>query len=430
MATGPINYLAAMPQDDFLSGLAGGLKFGAGLRQMQSEAEAQQFRLQQQQQMQSDLSALAANPAATGRDYAAMMTRYPALSENLKRAWDAQSADQQQGSLSTLAQVTAALHAGRPEVGAQVMRDQATALRNSGDVQGAKTMEDMARLSELDPDVARMQAGLMAAAIPGGDKILNGLTGMRAEQRAAELQPFKRRQEEAGARKAESEATIKGVEAGAAPEQQRLDLLKLGADIGLTKAQTTQALKQTEKLGAEVQKLAVEASGAGGLDPEKRFDFESKLRKEYSSQTSGFQEMKEAWERINASQDNAVGDLSLIFGYMKMLDPGSVVREGEFATAQNAAGVPERLLNIYNKVRSGERLSAGQRSAFRGQAKGLLDGAAKREKTVRDGIDQVVKSYRLNPDNVFYEPGEQAAPGQAAPGAVPSKYQGRKWTQY
>jgi len=34
---------------------------------------------------------------------------------------------------------------------------------------------------------------------------------------------------------------------------------------------------------------------------------------------------------------------------MKILDPGSVVREGEFATAQNSAGIPERIRAKYNR---------------------------------------------------------------------------------
>jgi hypothetical protein len=35
---------------------------------------------------------------------------------------------------------------------------------------------------------------------------------------------------------------------------------------------------------------------------------------------------------------------------MKMLDPTSVVREGEFATAQNAASIPIKIVNMYNKA--------------------------------------------------------------------------------
>ena len=119
-----------------------------------------------------------------------------------------------------------------------------------------------------------------------------------------------------------------------------------------------------------------------------------------------------------ASEDNAVGDLSLIFGYMKMLDPGSVVREGEFATAQNAAGVPERIQNIYNQVVSGQRLSPSQRQSFKGQAGKLYSTAQTQEAQVRQGIERIAKGYGLNTANIFYTPTEVAptAPG-AAPGA-------------
>ena len=41
---------------------------------------------------------------------------------------------------------------------------------------------------------------------------------------------------------------------------------------------------------------------------------------------------------------------------MKFLDPNSVVREGEFATAKNAGGVPENIRNIYNAVKDGQIL--------------------------------------------------------------------------
>ena len=49
---------------------------------------------------------------------------------------------------------------------------------------------------------------------------------------------------------------------------------------------------------------------------------------------------------------------------MKMLDPGSVVREGEFATAANAGGVEDSVRARYNSVVNGERLSVEQRQDF------------------------------------------------------------------
>ena len=41
---------------------------------------------------------------------------------------------------------------------------------------------------------------------------------------------------------------------------------------------------------------------------------------------------------------DAAGDMALIFSYMKMLDPNSTVREGEYATAQDAGSIPHASL--------------------------------------------------------------------------------------
>lgn len=65
---------------------------------------------------------------------------------------------------------------------------------------------------------------------------------------------------------------------------------------------------------------------------------------------------------LGQGEGSAMGDLGSIFSFMKALDPGSVVREGEQATAQNAAGVPEQIRNAYNRLASGRRLSPEQRT--------------------------------------------------------------------
>ncbi len=86
---------------------------------------------------------------------------------------------------------------------------------------------------------------------------------------------------------------------------------------------------------------------------------------------------------------------------MKMLDPGSVVREGEFATASNSAGIPTAVQNIYNRALSGQRLTDGQRKTFAGQAEKLANAAAVREQEVRSGLSAVAKNYGLNAANIF-----------------------------
>lgn len=416
MATAPINYLAMFPQQDFLRDIQGGLQLGAGLRQIQDQREEAERKRLAQEQYQQDAAAAMANP--TPQAWATLAVKYPQHREAFKQGWETLSTDQQQNELRDMTTLAATLKANRPDVAIKRIDERIASMKNSG--QPVDQLQFLRDQVETNPTQAYGSVLQVLAGVPGGDKALTSLGS--AAKAPAELA------------KAEAEATKAGAEAEVAPARQRVELAKLGADLGLTQAQTAKTLKDTEKLSADLQKSALELATGGGIDPEKRFKFEGDLRKEYSDQTKGFQETREAYERIKASQDNAVGDLSLIFAYMKMLDPGSVVREGEFATAEKAAGVPERILNIYNKTLAGERLSSGQRETFKGQAKSLLDAAQKREKTVRAGIDNVIKSYRLNPDNVFFEVGE--APPKPAPGApagspaIPNKYQGRAWTRY
>lgn len=118
---------------------------------------------------------------------------------------------------------------------------------------------------------------------------------------------------------------------------------------------------------------------------------ETDLRKEFD----GLQEVKD-WRQITtsyrqirraAANPSAQNDMSLIFSYMKMLDPGSVVREGEFATAQNAAGVPDQVRNLYNRAQSGERLNPEQR-------KGMVESAAQVVLSRRDRFNAITDYYR------------------------------------
>ena len=67
-------------------------------------------------------------------------------------------------------------------------------------------------------------------------------------------------------------------------------------------------------------------------------------------------------------------DLSVIFSFMKMLDPGSVVREGEFANAANSQGWSDRARALYNRIARGERLAAPAREEFERSARALIRG--------------------------------------------------------
>ena len=100
---------------------------------------------------------------------------------------------------------------------------------------------------------------------------------------------------------------------------------------------------------------------------------EDSVRKEFLGQIKPYIEISQAYRKIEEATKvpSAAGDVSLVFAFMKILDPGSVVREGEFATAANAAGIPDRVRAQYNAAMRGERLAPTQRADFLNQAKNL-----------------------------------------------------------
>ena len=75
----------------------------------------------------------------------------------------------------------------------------------------------------------------------------------------------------------------------------------------------------------------------------------------------------------SANDPSPAGDVSMIFAFMKMIDPGSVVRESEFATAANTGSIPVRVWSLYNRIVTGERLTTGQRADFAKQAQNLAE---------------------------------------------------------
>ena len=140
---------------------------------------------------------------------------------------------------------------------------------------------------------------------------------------------------------------------------------------------------------AQALKAALAMQEAGEKQDEAKVKRADTLRGEVTKKAKelGIDKTFAAMNRIEASNDgSAAGDLSLIFNYMKMLDPGSVVREGEFATAQNAAGVPQRIINLYNQARTGERLSEDQRQNFTEQARKIY-------KKAKGSFEQSVSPY-------------------------------------
>lgn len=419
----PINYGVQIqdPTQSFLSAF----QTGASIQESRLKQEQQQQQLANQKLIQEGFAKLR-QPGATAADYANLSMMLPETqAKSVRESFNMLSGERQNAALQQSGQVFSAFKAGKPEIAISLLDQQIEGKRNSGDEAGAKFLETWRDVAKENPKATEDYFGFTISQMPGGDKVITSAIALEGERRAKEKQPYE-------ILKLSSEAIIKEQEAKFAPDKFLTDLNLTKEQIEQAKAARRASDAAAKKSGAEAARAEAEAKqmSAGIIPVDKRPELETKFRKEYNDQTKPYQEVKSAYGRVLSSEDSAVGDLSLIFGYMKMLDPGSVVREGEFATAQNAAGVPERITNIYNKVATGQRLSPSQRESFKGQAKGLYNSALEGEKTVRTGLERISKGYGLNTENIFYSATEQAPVGaQPALAANTVKVGGQTYTR-
>lgn len=174
-----------------------------------------------------------------------------------------------------------------------------------------------------------------------------------------------------------------------------------------------------EGRAAAAKNKALTEGGVSLLKPDQKVAVENSLRDDYTKQSAPFVETQDAYRRIQSIQPDAktgAGDIALLYSYMKMLDPRSTVREGEIATAQNAAGVTGTVANLYNSVLKGQMLTPDLRKSFRDQAKAQFETQQKQHKHRTKSYEDIAKRQGVDPRNVIIdlnspEPDEAAASG-------------------
>lgn len=201
-----------------------------------------------------------------------------------------------------------------------------------------------------DPQLVQFGQGLMAANEKLGGQAFEVGQGRFEQAGRVDLQ----------GKQAASEMELARLREKAA--MQRLTASEAAAMERLEKELEYRAVSDAAKLAADRTKEGRQATEG--------------LRKEFNGNpvVKSFHEVSTAMGKVEAAGKTATaaGDMALIFAYMKMLDPGSTVREGEYASAQNATGVPGQVINLYNKAKDGQLLNPQMRSDFLARAREMF----------------------------------------------------------
>jgi hypothetical protein len=139
---------------------------------------------------------------------------------------------------------------------------------------------------------------------------------------------------------------------------------------------TLENIMQLRRSGASNVNVKVPVDMTGG---QKGFENEMSLGKAFKAEPiyKDFSDMQSAFSQVvsSLSQGTPIGDVAGATKVMKLLDPGSVVRESELAIAMAASGRMDRLQNYFKNMMSGEKLTPTQRDDFKALSNELYAAA-------------------------------------------------------
>ena len=130
---------------------------------------------------------------------------------------------------------------------------------------------------------------------------------------------------------------------------------------------------------------------------QKGFENEMKLGGSFKSEPiyKDFSDMKSSFGQVvsSLSAGTPIGDVAGATKIMKLLDPGSVVRESELAIAMQASGRMDRLQNYFNNFMTGQKLTPTQRDDFKALANELYAAAGQAYNAKRSEYEDFGKAY-------------------------------------
>jgi hypothetical protein len=166
--------------------------------------------------------------------------------------------------------------------------------------------------------------------------------------------------------------------------------------------------------------MAIRRAGAVTVnmgEGQKGFENEVNLKKMFSNEPiyKDYSDMQSAFKQVKSSlaQENPIGDVAAATKIMKLLDPGSVVRESELGIAMAATGKMDRLQNYVQNWTSGTKLTPAQRQDFQNLANELYAAAGQTYNTKRNEYVDFASKYNLDPTKAL-----------GAPATIPSVMKG------
>lgn len=185
-------------------------------------------------------------------------------------------------------------------------------------------------------------------------------------------------------------------------------------EIQSINAKLSESIATTNKIQAEALEKMLPADTTGQ---------ENVLRGEFVKLTDDFRKVQDSYNRIQASipapgERPGISDVALIFNFMKMLDPGSVVRESEFMTVGKAGGLPQQVQIMFNRLDEGGFLEEGLRKDVIRKSDALYQAQQLSYQRLKEDYTQRAQRKGINIKDVIVE---QEALGEKREPQIPQE---------
>lgn len=134
--------------------------------------------------------------------------------------------------------------------------------------------------------------------------------------------------------------------------------------------------------------------------------------RDYMTMIPQIREVRAAATRENPSRLN---DINLVFAFAKMLDPQSVVREGEQIQVLRAQGLGESVIGAIQRLNGGSGLTPETRQQLMREANSRFDSAQSVYREFADTYRGLAQDYGVNPTRVVREVGTGQTPEAVMP---------------
>lgn len=219
----------------------------------------------------------------------------------------------------------------------------------------------------------------------------------------------------------------RATQAQAEREQRRLDTL---AQQEVTNDFRRQGLSLQERMAELRRDMAANKP----TDDSKTWRAEDNLRGDFDKLTKDLREQAVQTDNIMqivratppGQKPDAITQQSLVILLNKFLDPGSVVREGEFDRVVKAQGLIGQAQNLSDRILKGQPLDANTIKQINGLANLYSQAANQKIQAIANNYTDIARKRNLDVGSVISDPRFRGG-GSAPAGAVPAGVDPKVW---